>query len=47
MLSPFYLEAIRVRYRITKFNYELFYKERIQETLAGCVYNEGTRKQKK
>ncbi|CAM4978352.1 unnamed protein product [Rotaria socialis] len=39
--------AIRTRYRITKHHYTTFYKERIQETLAGCLYNEGTRKTKK
>ncbi|CAF3224831.1 unnamed protein product [Rotaria socialis] len=40
-------DAIRTRYRITKHHYTTFYKERIQETLAGCLYNEGTRKTKK
>ena len=40
------LDAIRTRYRIAKHRYDLFYKEKIQATLAACVYNEGTRKQK-
>ncbi|CAF2040422.1 unnamed protein product [Rotaria magnacalcarata] len=40
-------DAIRTRYRITKHHYTTFYKERIQETLVGCLYNEGTRKTKK
>ena len=39
-------EAVRTRYRIAKHSYELFYKERIQATLASCVYNEGRRKKK-
>lgn len=43
----FNLDAIRTRYRIAKHRYDLFYKEKIQATLAACVYNEGTRKQKK
>ena len=40
-------EAIRTRYRIAKFHYHSFYKERIQSTLAACLYNEGQRKSKK
>ncbi|CAF4317966.1 unnamed protein product [Rotaria sp. Silwood2] len=40
-------EAVRAQYRITKHHYTSFYKERIQVTLACCVYNEGVRKQKK
>ncbi len=43
----FCLDAVRTRYRISKYFYSSFYKERIQETLSGCIYNEGTRKQKK
>ena len=42
--SLFLLEAIRTRYRVSKFHYSTFYKDHIQETLAGCLYNEGTRK---
>ena len=40
-------EALRSRYRVSKHHFTLFYKERIQETLAGCLYNEGQRKHKK
>ncbi|UJR17709.1 hypothetical protein I4U23_004607 [Adineta vaga] len=40
-------KAIRHRYRIGKHHYNIFYKERIQESLAGCLYNEGTRKPRK
>lgn len=40
------LEALRTRYRITKYHYIAFYKDRIQETLAGCLYNQGPRKLK-
>ncbi|CAF1307834.1 unnamed protein product [Adineta ricciae] len=40
-------EATRHRYRISKHHYSSFYKERIQESLAGCLYNEGTRKQRR
>lgn len=36
-------EAVRTRYRIAKYRYEIFYKERIQSTLAACIYNEGRR----
>ena len=36
-------EAVRTRYRIAKYRYEMFYKERIQSTLAACIYNEGRR----
>lgn len=43
----FVLDAIRTRYRISKHHYETFYKERIKETLAGCIYNVGVRKPKK
>jgi hypothetical protein len=43
----FYLEAVQTRYRISKHHYGSFYKDRIQETLTGCLYNEGTRKSKK
>ena len=41
------LEALRSRYRVSRHHFTLFYKERIQETLAGCLYNEGQRKLKK
>jgi hypothetical protein len=40
-------EAIRTRYRISKYHYHSFYKERLQSTLAACLYNEGQRKSKK
>lgn len=45
--SFFPLDAVRTRYRITKHHYLSFYKDRIQETLANCVYNEGVRKPKR
>ena len=41
------LEAIQTRYRIAKYHYDCFYRERIQATLAGCLYNEGRRKLKR
>jgi hypothetical protein len=41
------LEAVRTRYRIAKFHYGRFYQDHVQETLAGCLYNEGPRKSKK
>jgi hypothetical protein len=40
------VEAVRIRYRIAKYSYESFYKERLQSTLAACVYNSGRRKLK-
>ena len=40
-------DALRSRYRISKQHYTSFYKDIIQETLAGCLYNEGPRKKKK
>ena len=40
------VEAVRVRYRIAKYSYDSFYKERLQSTLAACVYNSGRRKLK-
>ena len=46
-LSSSILEALRSRYRVSRHHFTLFYKERIQETLAGCLYNEGQRKHKK
>ncbi len=42
-----FLEAIQTRYRITNYHYPTFYRELVQETLAACVYNEGTRKPSK
>ena len=41
------LEAVRTRYRIARHLYDSFYKDRIQCTLANCLYNEGQRKKKK
>ena len=46
-LYSFNLDAIRTRYRISKHHYTTFYKDFIQDTLASCIYNEGTRKPKK
>ena len=42
-----HLDEVRTRYRISKHHYETFYKERLKETLAGCIYNVGIRKPKK
>ena len=41
-----FLDALRARYRIGRHHYDLFYTERIQASLAACVYNEGRRKSK-
>lgn len=42
-----FLDAVRTRYRISKHHYTSFYKDRIQDTLANCLYNEGTRRNRR
>ncbi|CAF1677132.1 unnamed protein product [Rotaria magnacalcarata] len=40
-------DAVRTRYRISKHHYISFYKDRIQDSLANCLYNVGIRKKRK